>query len=123
MPKNEIDIQALIRLEASRRGCRLWRNNVGVAQYQDGRPVRFGLLNESKRMNEHIKSSDLIGIRPVLITPEHVGRTVGQFLAREVKRPRWTYRGTAREQAQLRFVELIRSFGGDACFATEEGTI
>lgn len=120
---NEADIQNLVRLEASAAGCRLWRNNVGAVMSEDGRFVRFGLLNESKRMNDAIKSADLIGIRPVFITRDHVGYTVGQFMAREVKRPSWTYRDTAREAAQLRFIKMVTALGGDACFATGKGTI
>lgn len=116
--KAETVVQQAVRLEASREGCRLWRNNVGAFRPPEGGLVRYGLCNESKRMNEQIKSSDLIGIRPVIITPELVGRTVGQFLARETKRSDWKYKGTARERAQLKFNELVLSLGGDAAFST-----
>ena len=121
--ESEIAIQTRIRLEASRVDCRLWRNNVGGFYTEDGSFIRFGLCNESKQMNDTIKSSDLIGIRPVRIEQHHVGQLLGQFVAREVKREGWRYSGDKREAAQLRFLELVLSLGGDAGFATGEGTI
>lgn len=120
---NEAAVQARIRLEASSAGARLWRNNVGATMDDRGNFIRYGLANDSKQMNEVIKSSDLVGIRPVLIQPQHVGSIIGQFICREVKEPSWRYTGTKREQAQLKFLELIISLGGDACFATGRGTI
>lgn len=120
--ESEAAIQTRIRLEASRVGTRLWRNNVGAGYMEDGSFIRFGLANDSKQMNDCIKSHDLIGIRPVLIQPHHVGKIIGQFVSREVKAGNWKYRGTKREEAQLRWAELITSLGGDACFANGEGT-
>jgi len=107
-----------VRLAYAHAGAVLWRNNVGVFVDERGIPIRFGLANESKQMNQNIKSSDLIGIQPVLITQEMVGTIIGQFVAREVKTDGWEYTGTPREQAQLRFIELVISKGGDACFTT-----
>ena len=121
--ESETAVQTRIRLEATRVGSRLWRNNVGGFEPPEGGFVRYGLCNDSKQMNDHIKSSDLIGIKPVVITPPMVGTTIGQFLAREIKPSNWRYTGTKREQAQLRFMELVVSLGGDACFANDEGTL
>lgn len=112
-----------VRLEATRRGLRLWRNNVGAMQDVDGRVCRFGLANDSAKINAAIKSADLIGIRPVRIVPLHVGGVIGQFVAREVKAPGWTFSGTEREIAQLKFLELVAAMGGDAAFCTGEGTL
>lgn len=116
---SEAAVQNNVRLEASRVGCRLWRNNVGG----NDKGLRWGLANDSAAVNKVLASSDLIGIRPVLITPAHVGRTVGQFLAREVKEQGWNYTGTEREVAQFNFIKLVTSLGGDACFANKEGSL
>ena len=111
--QSESAVQSLVRLEASRLGARLWRNNVGAGYLDNASFIRWGLANDSDR----------IGIRPVLIGPEHIGRTLGVFLSREVKAAGWHYTGTERERAQLRWLELINSLGGDAAFATGEGTL
>ena len=121
--ESEAAVQNRIRLEASAKGLRIWRNNVGVLMDERGIPVRFGLANDSKQMNENIKSSDLIGIRPVLITQAHVGTIIGQFVAREVKEGKWHYTGSKRELAQLRYLELVVSLGGDGAFANAEGSL
>lgn len=120
---SEAQAQTDVRLEASRKGLRLWRNNVGACYDKDGNFIRYGLANDSKKLNDAVKSSDLIGIRPVHITPEHVGQTIGQFVAREVKAPGWKYKETSRERAQLAFLQLVVSMGGDGSFCTGEGTL
>lgn len=120
---SEIAVQGRVRLEATRKGKRLWRNNVGAYETENGGFVRYGLCNDTKQMNETIKSHDLIGINPVVITPVMVGTTIGQFMSREIKRGGWVYRGTPRERAQLKFSELVTALGGDAKFATGEGTL
>jgi len=112
-----------VRLEATQKGLRLWRNNLGAAYLQDGTFLRYGLANESRAVNKRIKSADLIGIKPVKITPKMVGYTFGQFVSREIKASSWKFSGTEREHAQLRWAELILSMGGDACFANQEGTL
>ena len=117
--KNEAEVQAAVRIEATEKGGRLWRNNLGATFDTRGNFIRYGLCNDSKKLNEKIKSSDLIGLKPINID----GTIVGQFIAREVKRPGWTYTGTAAEEAQLRFLQLVTSLGGDASFTTNIGTL
>lgn len=120
---SEAAIQARIRIEASRKGKRLFRNNVGAGKLEDGSFIRWGLANDSAQLNAVCKSSDLIGISNERITAADVGQPRGRFVAREVKQAGWHYAATEREQAQLKFLELIASFGGDAAFATGEGTL
>lgn len=120
---SEAAVASVLRLEAARVGVRLWRNNCGAYEDESGRWVRYGLANDSKQMNEMLKSSDFIGIRPVLIGPAHVGQTIGQFVGRETKAAGWTYSGTPREVAQQRWALLVNACGGDACFVTGEGSL
>lgn len=120
---SESAVQAQVRLEASRKGVQLWRNNVGVLTDERGVPVRYGLANDSKQLNAVIKSGDLIGWRSVLITPQMVGSMIAQFTSRECKRVGWSYKGDAREQAQLKWAEVLTAAGGDACFCSGEGTL
>lgn len=121
--KGESTVQSLVRLEGARKGCRLWRNNVGVLQDINGRPVRYGLANDSKQLNESLKSSDLIGWRRVLIEPHHVGHVIAQFVSRECKESNWKYHGSTREVAQMNWINLVVADGGDAKFCTGEGTL
>jgi len=115
---NEAALQTNIQLEASRRGWRLWRNNSGAWKIK-GVWVRWGLGNVSKKMNKEMKSSDLIGITPIVIGPEHVGQVVGVFTSIEVKEPGWSYSGKGPEVAQKAWIDLVRSLGGIAKFVSD----
>lgn len=120
MGKSESIVQQEIILEAARHGIRLMRNNVGAGVMRDEHTgnesyVRFGLLNESKEMNKRIKSSDLIGIYN-LPTSDGGVSGIGVFIAIECKREGWKYTGTAREKAQLAFIDWVKSMGGLASF-------
>lgn len=119
---SESAVAAEVRLEAAEIGFPLWRNNVGVLFNEDGVPVRYGLANESKRENQKIKSSDLIGCRPVMIKNHHVGNVFGQFIARETKAVGWSWKGNDREVAQLKYCKIVNALGGDAAFVTGRGS-
>lgn len=115
---SETAVQGRVRLAANQAGGILWRNNVGAGYLQDGRFIRWGLANESEKENKRIKSSDLVGIQPIRVTLEMVGSVFGLFTAREVKAENWRFRGTKRELAQQRFLDIINTLGGNARFTT-----
>ena len=120
---SEAAVQAAVRLEAARAGVRLFRNNVGVLMDATGRPVRYGLANDSKQLNEVMKSSDLVGWNPVLIEQRHVGTIIGQTVLRECKKVGWHYTGDPHEVAQLNWLMLGTAGGCDAAFCTGVGTL
>lgn len=121
--KSESAVQSIVRLEASKKGVTLWRNNVGALLDARGVPVRYGLANDSKQLNARIKSGDLIGWRTITITPDMIGARIAQFVSRECKKPDWSYSGTAHELAQLRWIQAVTMAGGDAKFCNGEGTL
>lgn len=119
-PEKEAEKEVL--LAAPSLQCRLLRNNNGAVEV-DGRFIRFGLGNTSKRVSDESKSSDYIGVTSVVITPEMVGKTVGIITAVEVKPKgfkiyRSDFPKKSREYAQLNFLNFIRGMGGFAGFAT-----
>jgi hypothetical protein len=116
MSQSEDEVQQRIQMEAPKFGSILLRNNSGALKDATGRLVRYGLGNTSEKVNKNIKSSDLIGITPVTITPEMVGQVVGVFTAIEVKKEDWHYKGDERETAQKNFIDFIKSKGGLAGF-------
>lgn len=125
--KSEAWAQQRDRMTIAREGGMAWRNNVGATPakcpdcHAPQRPVRYGLANDSARLNQRVKSSDLVAIIPRLITPAMVGTTIGQFAAIEDKKPGWKFRpGDEHEQAQLAFLALVRRMGGYATFSTGE---
>jgi hypothetical protein len=101
MAMNETNLMNTIMLAPH--GCRLFRNNTGAIKDQTGRLVRFGLCKGS---------SDLIGFKPVTITPEMVGRQVAVFTAIEVKTP-----DGKPTPEQLHFLNRVKELGGIAGIA------
>lgn len=99
----------------------MWRNNVGALLDARGVPVRYGLANESKAENAKVKSSDLIGITPTLVTLEMVGSVVGIFTALETKKSDWVFNSDPkiRDTAQLNFHNIVRNAGGYAGFVSD----
>ena len=121
--RSEAVNQQAIRLEAPYQQCILWRNNNGACQAVDGRQIRYGLANDSTQLNQEIKSSDLIGITAVIITPAMVGQTVGLFTSYEVKREGWVWTATPREVGQNNWMQIVKQWGGLAGFAQSPADI
>lgn len=130
---SEAEVQAAVRLEYARRGYRLFRNNVGVLPDATGRPIRYGLANDSPQINRRLKSSDLIGWDSVIITPAMVGQTLARFVSFECKPSGWrpsekygpedialatTPGDVRRELAQQAWLDLVIASGGEARFMT-----
>jgi hypothetical protein len=90
-------------LRCSALGARVFRNNVGRLQDRNGRWVQYGLC---------VGSSDLIGYLPVLIGPEHVGRTLAVFVAIEAKSAAGTLRPVQRQ-----FLTVAGQHGAITCLA------
>jgi hypothetical protein len=121
--KSEAWVTSQVLLEASRKGVRLWRNNVGVLEDKTGRPVRYGWANETEALNKVLKSPDYGGWRKTLIQPQHVGMYFGLTVLREFKPPGWNYTGQGREPAQKAFLDMAAADGCDAAFCTGEGSL
>ncbi len=117
--KSESTVLQEIRMDAPFQHSSLMRNNSGAFADKDGRFVRYGLMNESKKQNEEIKSSDLVGLTTIMITPDMVGKMIGVFTAVEVKEEGWSINSTdKRAQAQKKFIDWVKTKGGFAGFAS-----
>ena len=114
--KSEAQIQREIMLALSQQGVTVWRNNTAFGWQGDevikrgrdvilknARPVRCGLC---------VGSADLIGIKPMVIEKNDVGRTVGLFYACEVK----TGKGVVSDE-QWTFINHVNDRGGEGVVA------
>jgi len=107
----ETKLQNLQMLALSQAGCLVWRVEtagawVGKVIHKDNQTVT--LANARMIQAGLCKGgSDIIGIRPTVITQDMVGQTVGVFLADEVK----TTTGRPTKE-QLRFIEAVNNAGG-----------
>jgi hypothetical protein len=106
---------------------RLWRNNRGVFTNPNGQPVRYGLANDSKQLGDRLKSGDLIGWRPVLITPDMVGKVIAQFVSAECKPEDWVPppADTVDKHitGQRSWADLVNREGGYAVFISNPDTL
>ena len=112
----------LVRLRANQRGCRLMKNNTGVAYDQFNRPVFFGLDNEGKKGPDDIRTPDWVGWHNVLITPEMVGKSIPVFTAIDAKKLGFkrkdSYSKGTREFGQNKFFQQVKKVNGVAGFAS-----
>lgn len=114
----ESAVDSHIILAAAQNGDYLWRNNRGAFQDDTGRWIRYGLMNESDKIDKICKSSDRIGITSLIIQPHHVGRLVGVFTAIETKPSDWhMIPSDKRAIAQSAFHDIVLRAGGFAGFA------
>jgi hypothetical protein len=111
----EADIQARVRIEATRLGARLFRNHVGegwhgVVVRHDARAGTV-TLRYARRVTFGlgVGSADLIGWLPKHITESDVGKIIAQFGAVEIK----TESGTLKKE-QAAFIEAVNKAGGIA---------
>ena len=126
-PASEARAQQEARMQAGRMGGVLWRNNVGATKAKEVHvcprctfsfeevkpPLRYGLCNDSEKLNAKVKSSDLIGIYPYVVQPQDVGRTLGLFWAVEVKAPGESINlRDERQKGQASFGALVQRFNG-----------
>jgi len=121
--ESEGRIQSMVRLAAARSGRYLFRNNSGAFKDETGRLVRYGLGNDSKKLNEHFKSADLIGWEAITIQHEHVGQRIARFLSVEVKRGDWKFSGSLAEMAQSAWAVLVNAQGGRAIITNTPDSI
>jgi len=73
----------------------------------DGRGVRGGSIRGF---------GDLVGIRKLLIMPEHIGLTIGQYVTVETKQP-GAYTAPELNELQEIYLNNVTDMGGFACRA------
>lgn len=126
-PEAESPIQQQIRVRAARRGWLLFRNNRGAGKLLLpgglSRFLRWGLANDSKKLGDAIKSGDLVGGRPIVITADMVGKTILQFASVEVKKEGWRPDGSLEYCAQVQWMKLIEDHGGFAIITNDPADI
>lgn len=110
----ESAVTSHVRLAAAKLNTPLWRNNCGGCYDNTGRFIRYGLGSEAE-----LSSSDFIGIRPVLITPDMVGQVLGVFTAVEMKAEGFKFNKNDKHLLnQKNFIDIVKQYGGFAGFAS-----
>lgn len=108
MQNPETKIQNRIMMAMSKKGYLCWRNQVGLFKTMDGRTVNIGVKG----------SSDLMAIKPIVITPDMVGQTLPIFVAVEVKT------ATGRQsEPQKKWQAAVEKLGVEYILARSENDI
>lgn len=74
----ETNIQNFSLIAGSQSGAMIWRNQVGTFYNRSGNPVKVG----------NVGAADSLGVVPVVITQDMVGKTIGVAIACEFKAKR-----------------------------------
>ena len=90
MATPEAKASLIVCLRANKLGCRLLRNNTGVAYDQYERPIFFGLGNVGKKKTGDDRTPDWVGWHNTVITQEMVGKTLPDFTAIDAKKAGFT---------------------------------
>lgn len=114
MASSETNLQGRIMLGLSQAGCLIWRNETAgawVGRRLFGAKKGHVILAGARFLKLGLckGSSDLIGIKPTVITQEMVGQTIGVFIAPEIK----TKKGKTTKEQEL-FFQAVNKAGGIA---------
>jgi len=128
MSNHESNVITIVQIQASAKGWRLFRNSVGMAwqgriteeqtiKDRSGVPLHVIEIAGARRVAYGLAkgSSDLIGWRPVVITPDMVGQTLAQFVSIECKTS--AYKNTTDDQDN--WLDQVAQSGGFAAVARE----
>lgn len=93
--------------------------NILAAIVKKYKGLRWGLGNDSSKINAVMKSPDLVGGTEFIIPPHWVGRKVCVATFIEVKDPDWSYNPKdAHQAAQAACMNKVIAMGGLAGFVT-----
>lgn len=116
---SEREIQIQVHLALSKLGLTMFRQNTGMAWIGDWKRIGPNTILIENARTFHaglcVGSSDLIGFKPIIITPEMVGRTVAVFTAAEIK----SKRGRLSKE-QENFLAVVNDNGGIGFVANSE---
>ena len=128
----EADVMALAQRAVTAEGGRVFRNNVGTGWQSRQKALKVSrptdivmqpgdvLLRGAQYIHFGLfkGSADEIGWRPVVITPEMVGRTIAQFVSLEYKATNGRV-----DADQQNWMEQVRGAGGLAAIVRDPAVV